>query len=255
MQTTLGKVLVLLTTALSWSLAIWIYGAYTQSIDWGWKEPRKDVEKKRIPSEMDARKKEVETATAGAARAQAAVQSARKTLHDDRIQYPRNHLFYNTVRNYVTSAPGKIEVKEIKLNPNGSLVLAPPSPVGMPVFERPVSGLTRSEEGLHQELRDLQGQIDVEVATLKKLDQEQKTITLRLSPLKDAEGKILRKGLPDLDEVESQAQVKLREEIERIRPLWTRELANAQLLLDRRESLRRRLEELQQKRKVASAAP
>jgi len=92
------------------------------------------------------------------------------------------------------------------------------------------------------------------VAELKKLDKEQKAITLRLSPLKNAQGQITRKGLDDLAEVEAQTQSRLREEMARLRPQWTRELAEAQLLLERRASLRRRVDELQQKRKVVLGA-
>jgi hypothetical protein len=125
----------------------------------------------------------------------------------------------------------------------------------MPKLGTPVPGLSMPELKLRAELQSLQGQLDVEVATLKKLDKEQKAITLRLSPLKDAQGQIVRKGLDDLAEVEAQTQSRLREEMARLRPGWTRELAEAQLLLERREGLRRRLDELQQKRKVVSAAP
>jgi hypothetical protein len=246
MTTRLGKILVLLTTALSWSLAVWVYGAYTQAIDWGWKEPRKDIEKKRVPSELDKRKQQVEAARASAERAQAALHQARTNLHLAQIQYPANHLQYNNILNTLASAPGKITVPEIVPGPLG--------PLAMPTFDqKPIQGLNRSEQGLLAELRDLQAQIDVQVTALKALDKEQKAITQRLSPLKGANDQVVRKGLDDLAEVEAQTQFRLREEMARLRPTWTRELANAQLLIDRRESLRRRLDELRQKNKVAAA--
>jgi hypothetical protein len=263
MTTRLGKILVLLTVALSWSLAVWVYGAYTLAIDWGWASQfsRKDIEKKRIPSETDKRKQEVDAARAAAERAQAALRAARTRLHATRLQFPMNHLWYNKVLADLTSAPGKLVVAELKYDPAGKMVLTGNSPVGVPEFGNPIPGLNRSEQGLRAELRDLQGepnkpgQIDVQVAALNKLLKEQKAITERLSPLKGPNGQIIRKGLDDLAEVEAQTQFGLREEMGRLRPLWARELSNAQLLLDRREGLRRRLEELRQSSKAASSDP
>jgi hypothetical protein len=252
MPTTLGKILVLLTVALSWGLTILVFGAYTQAIDFGWKEPRKDLEKKPIPSELKKRQQEIELAVAAAPRLQAALQTARRNLHEAQLQFPINHLWYNEQLALLLRSPNPIKVDEIKLDAKGKMALMPASPIGRPVLEGVVPGLNKSEQGLWAEYQDLQSQIDVQVATLQKLDQERKAITLRMSPVKDGEGKVLRKGLDDLVDVEALHQQKLREEIDRIRPLWTRELANAQLLLDRRMILQRRLDELKAK-KVALA--
>jgi hypothetical protein len=263
MTTRLGKILVVLTTALSWSLAVWAYGAYTLAIDWGWAPQlsRKDIENKRIPSEMDKRKAEVDAARAAAERAQAGLMAARATLHKTRMQFPANHLLYNRILNYLATGPGKIDVHEIQLDSNGKMVLTGNSPIGVPVFEnKPIAGLNLSAQGLRAELRDLEGsankpgQIDVQLAALKKLDKEQKAITERLSPLLGPNGQVIRKGLDDLAEVEAKTQMSLREEIDRLRPMWTRDLSNAQSLMDRRDGLRRRVEELRGVNKTAPSA-
>jgi hypothetical protein len=261
MTTRLGKILVVLTTALSWSLAVWAYGAYTLAIDWGWSQQfsRKDVEKKRIPSEMDKRKQEVEEARAAAELAQAALRAAQKNLHVARMRYPENHLWYNAQLKLLATGQGKIAVHEIQFDKTGKMMLAGNSPLGLPVLaKQPAPGLNLSEQGLRAELQSLEGekgQLDVQIAALKKLDKEQKAITERLSPLKGPNGQVVRKGLDDLAEVEAQTQFGLREEMDRLRPLWTRELSNAQLLLERRDNLRRRVEELQESAKAASTAP
>jgi hypothetical protein len=256
MTTTLGKILVLVTTALSWTLAVLVFGAYTQAIDWGWRDPRKDIEKKPIPSEKAKREQLVNAARASALRAQAGLNQARARLHAVREQYPKNHLWYDATLRELRAGDNKkpFTVRELEVDKAGRMVLDP-SVIGMPKLGPPVPGLTMPELKLRAELQSLQGQMDVEMAALQKLDKEQKAITLRLSPLKDAQGQIVRKGLDDLAEVEAQTQSRLREEMSRLRPGWTRELAEAQLLLERRDSLRRRLDELQQKRKVVSAAP
>jgi hypothetical protein len=250
MQTTLGKILVLLTVALSWGLAILVLAAHTQAIDFGWKEPRKDIDRKPIPSEVKKRQQEIDLAAAAAPRAQAALRAARKNLQEAQSQYPQNHLWYNEQLALLLRSPNPIKVEEIKLDAKGKMALLPQSPIGRPVLDGVVPGLTKSEQGLWAEYQDLQSQIDVQVTTLQKLDQERKAITLRMSPIKDGEGKVVRKGLDDLADVEAQLQLKLREEIDRVRPLWTRELANAQLLLDRKMILQRRLDELKAKKVV-----
>jgi hypothetical protein len=250
MMTRLGKILVLVTTALSWTLAVLVYGAYTQAIDWGWKDPRKDIEKRPIPSEKAKREQLVGAARAAAERSQAALHVARAQLHAARLQYPQNHLWYNKILKTLKDGDGQntIPVSDIQLDPKGQMVLSAPV-IGMPGFTKPLPGLTMPEDKQRSELQDLLGQMGVQMEALKKLYAEQKVVTERLSPPKGV------KGLNDLAEVEAQTQARLKEEMARLRPNWARELAEAQTLLERRDSLRRRLEELQQKGKTVSLAP
>ncbi len=251
MITRLGKILVLLTTALSWTLAVLAYGAYTQAIDWGWKDPRKDIEKRPIPSEKAKREQWLNEARTAAERAQAALHDARARLHVTRQRYWWNHLWYNNVLATLRTGQGKntIAVADLQLDKQGKLVLDTPL-IGVPTFDKkPLPDVTMPEDRQRAELQGLLNQMGVQMAALQKLYAQQKVVTEALSPPAGV------KGLNDLAEVEAQTQARLKEETARLRPLWSRELAEAQTLLERRDLLRRRVEELRQKGNAAAPAP
>jgi hypothetical protein len=78
----------------------------------------------------------------------------------------------------------------------------------------------------------------------EKVTEKKEKLTVQLNGVRDKDGKVLRKGIYHLLDVETEYQNKLKEELDYLRPLWVRELYNADLLRQRRDGLVRRLKEL-----------
>jgi hypothetical protein len=245
----LGKGLVLVNMLLSVSFLSWAGAIYMQKMDWGWKDPRKYLDE-RVPSEIDKRTALLKEAVRGRDRATAAVAAAQKDLARHEHLLPRNHLWYNAELARLELSPEKgIEILEVKFD-KGRVAQ---DKLKRPVLEKKVTftdadkkttDVDKSFESYRADLKKVQEDIETVTASIKGWIEKQKDLTIRLNGEKDEKGKVVKLGLYDLMEEETKAQDQLQKEMAYVRPLWVRELVDAQLLVERRQGLEARLAEL-----------
>jgi hypothetical protein len=168
-----------------------------------------------------------------------------------------NHRQYNEqLRQLESSTAPKIDIRQVKID-KGVIALNPEK-LGQPVFGDKVTftdvnapkgsqvkDLNKSYESYRGDLKKVQDDIDTTVASTKSWVEKQQTLTQRLNGTKDEAGKTVKVGLYQLLDHEFEVQQQLRKEMTYLRPLWVRELVDAQLLLERRQGLQERLKELQ----------
>jgi len=235
----LGKGLVLVTMAVSGIFLAWAIAVYTQTIDWGWKDPRKELAE-RVPSEIDKRLVAVQDAVASKARAQVVAKEAADNLAVAEQDYDRNVLLFRAKLAELKSGEGKIKVVELK-HDKGILVRNEKRATAAPVFEGVVPGAEKSTAGYLADFNKLQADL---VAVTAKIDQaikQESVLTIHLNGVKG-----VKPGMYELLEKEKKMQDELQEGMEKVQPLWVRELVDAQLLLARTGRLDQRLAELQQ---------
>src|SRR5437867_1945958 len=93
-MTAFGKILVVINVALSLLFLSWSAMVFTQSVDWGWKEPRKELGQK-VPSELEKRKALSDSARKVIEeRTNVAFLNAQKELDANELTFTTNHLEY-----------------------------------------------------------------------------------------------------------------------------------------------------------------
>jgi len=240
---TLGKSLVLVTTAVSGVFLAWSIAVYTQTIDWGWKEPRKELGE-RVPSEFDKRVAAVKETATFLERGQAVAGDAADTLAVAEQDYPTNVLLYRNKLAELKSADGKIKVEELKYN-NGVLARFPekdPRATSPPVFNGVVKDAEKSTAGYRKEFNKLDADIVAVTGKIDKMIKQEGELTINLNGIKG-----VKAGMYELQEKEKTMQDKLQDTMDKLQPLWVRELVNAQLLLARMGRLDQRLDELKKR--------
>jgi hypothetical protein len=239
----LGKGLVLVTAVLSVAFLAWAIAVYTQSIDWGWKDPRKELGD-RVPSEIDKRTAAVKQAAGFRARAEAGARDGRVNLALAEDDYTHNVLLYRAKLAELRGADGKIAIQPLKYV-QGVLIRKDPRATAPPAFEeKPLPGLDKSTAGYLKELDDLQAQLVAITAEIDNLIKKEKELTVNLNGQKDEDGKVVKVGMYELLEREKKTQEQIRAESDYLQPLWVEELSQAQFLLDRMGRLDQRLKEL-----------
>jgi hypothetical protein len=238
----LGKGLVLFTVAASFLFLAWAVAVFTQTVDWGWKDPRKELGE-RVPSEIDKRIAAVKEALRFKARAEAGAKNAQESLAIAEQDFPRNVLSYQAKLNALRTAPGKIKVEPLKLD-KGVLARTDQRATAGPVYEGVVPGAEKSVAGYFADLKKVQLALDAATAQIKELTEKEKGLTETLNGLKDETGKAVKVGMYELVEKEKKTQEQVKAETEYLQPLWVRELVDAQLLIARMGRLNQRLEEL-----------
>jgi hypothetical protein len=243
-----GKTLVLVQVAASLLLMTFAGAIFFQQIDWGWAEPRKDISGTvRFASEIDQRSaavmeahKTVEMVKAPLAVAQALLANAEPRLYE-------NHLWYQEqLRRLVSDATLK-DIKEIKLDKEGAVVLDAPE-IGKPVLGKPIPGLLHCYEQYVKELKDLQATIDETTAKIREvIENEEKPLTFLLNGKDDA-GKAVKPGLYKLVDDAYQEQVRTKFEIEYLRPQWVEQMRQVGQFEARRSYLEENLARLKKAR-------
>jgi hypothetical protein len=257
-----GKTLVLITVALSLLMLVWSAAIFTQSIDWGWKEPRKDLAGEKIPSELEKREKMVKEylgdkskGTAGAIRqAGAAFLKTQKGLEDQEQTFTSNHLWYTLELQKLESerARAGAAVQTVKINKaTGSPELQKGR--SLPVMVK-VEPPLLSFEGYQTALENLEKDIRTASEASNKALAEAAVITEQLSGIHDEDGTVKKKGLYQLQEIEAKALAQLEAEVRHIQPLRIKELVNRAIMIDRQKRLEARVEELR-KPKVVTKLP
>jgi hypothetical protein len=242
----LGKALVLVTAALSLAFLAWAVAIYTQTLDWGWKDPRKELGE-RVPSEIDKRIAAVKQAAAFRARAEAGVKEGRVNLARAEDDYAGNVLLYRDKLAELRSADGKIDIRGLKYEKGVLGRKDQQRATSPPVFdEKPLPGLEKSTAGYLKELEDLQARLVAITGEIDNLIKKENELTVNLNGQKDEDGKVVKVGLYELLEREKKTQEQIRAESDYLQPLWVEELSQAQHLMERMSQLEKRLKELKQ---------
>jgi hypothetical protein len=230
----LGKSLVLVHTFLALALLGWALAVFFQFNDYGWAVPRKDILDKSIPSEYDKTLATLNEAVRGRDLMLAPIDPARKALAEAEGYFPKNHLYYVAELKRLRSSPDPIEVKEIKIG--GTPLDTPKKPLGKPVLDEPVEGVTKSYTAYLADLKKVHEDIDQEEKAVREITEKTKEITYTLTGKDDA-GEQVRPGLYDLIDREYKTQVANKAEREYLQPMWAQKINEARDLNQRRANL------------------
>lgn len=246
----IGKLLVLLHTGASLVALGWAAGVFFQFTDWGWKEPRKDLDV-RIASEFDKRAAAIREALKARDLIVPGMRPAQLALRDAENSLGVNHIYYVRDLAELRTAAGDLEIKEVKFK-GGTLELDTKNrPTGKPLLGDKIDGINKSFAGYVVELKKLQKEIDDETRKVREETEKVKDITFALTGKDDA-GMVVKTGLYALLENENIAQANaLSERDYELRPKWASARNEAQQLRSRTLSLERRNLELTNELKKA----
>jgi hypothetical protein len=241
----LGKGLVLVTTAVSILFLAWAVAIYTQTIDWGWKDPRSEL-KERVPSEIDKRMAALQEALRLTARSQAEVNDRASELAVAEKDFDGNVHLYRAKLAELYTAKGAIKVQEIGYD-KGKLLHNPPDRrTAPPAFGKVMDGIKKSLAEYQKEFNALQKEMDDVTAKINETLKKESELTVNLNGKKDENGKLEKVGLYTLLEKEKMTHDQIKAELDYLQPLWVQELVDAQLLLERTARLEHRIAELKQ---------
>lgn len=239
----IGKGLVFVNTAASIVALSWAVGLFFQFSNWGWKEARVK-EGWRIPSEYDKRAAVFKEGVKARDIALAGLVPARMALRDAEEHFADNHLFYVADLTRLRSATEPIEAKYI--DNDGKIVLdTPGKETGKPVLKDKVDGIAKSLDAYRLDLKKLYEDIDKQIMEIRDWTAKEREVTFILNG-KDDLGKVQKNtvGIYALLDAEKKAQDAARAEKEYLQPLWARARQEAQLLVERRQSLQETLDRL-----------
>jgi hypothetical protein len=258
----LGKTLALTFGGLAIMLMIFAAALYFNAVDIGWKQPA------RVYRETDTRKPGDLGAVAGgfdkrdaAARqlirikfdALARLGSAQASFLEVEPYLGDNRLKGDAVLEKLYSAPEALVIRDLKVEDNGMLAFEPGTnrQLGFPVLEPPIKEVTKSFKSYLVDLDAVNKKLLQVLGETADVLHKEKDLTDRMIGEIDQDGKskrengaVVRPGWYYLLEAEATAQTELKREIEYVQPLWTKELVDAQGLVNRRDVLLRRLNEL-----------
>jgi hypothetical protein len=238
---TLGKTLVFVQLIFSVLAATFAAGIFLQRIDFGWKEPRKDLYL-RIPSEIDKRTAAVQEALRAKDMAMSSLQNAQVARSNTEPRYWQNHVWYRQQLVRLRSDPNPIDAKEVKMLQGIIQLDTPPDRprLGKPILENPVPAIQKSYDKYVEDLNVIQKDIDKVEASIKQVAVQERDITYKLTG-KDADGKAVTFGLYALLVDEKKRQEQMKFETDYLQPLWVEALDRAELFLERRQRLERTL--------------
>jgi hypothetical protein len=236
----IGKTLVFFNLIVSLLAMTWGAGIFLQQLDWGWKEPRKELGM-RIPSEYDKRALVLNMVYDGYLKVKPALQPARDSLDKTRVMLAPNHLLYVQKLSELDDGPDPIKVLRLDYI-KGVLKLTgdektDPFRLNPPDFGRAVSGrpggpreddpIAKSFKGYYEELDKLRKKSNNTFAQALELAKKDKGLTQRLTGYEEKDEKTgevdMIPGLYELQEIEKKLQKQFKAEMEYIKPI--RELA------------------------------
>lgn len=268
----LGKGLVLLHTAFSLLALAFAAGLFLQFVDWGWKEPRKDLEQRRA-SEIDKRIAALKLAVQARDLTLPDLKTTQAAARDAQARFGPNHLHYRQQLAMLEKGAGTIDARSIVFA-DGSPVLEtgkvksgkpaydPKMPAGIVLEGKPIP-IEKSYEAYLEDLRYLMGEVDDKGAVVRKGEidkfvddtrvwlEKAKMLTFFLNG-KDDTGKDIKPGLYKLLEEEYQAQVAAKFERSYLQPIWAATSERAELFMERRLRLEQTLDRLRKDRGAPS---
>jgi hypothetical protein len=258
----LGKALALVFVGLAIMLMIFAAALWFNAVDLGWKQPP------RVYRETDTRKPGELGAVAGNFdKHDAAVRKLVRIKQDALVQLGSTQASLQEVEPYLGDnrlrgdallaklydSPEALVIRDWKFDDNGALALEPGTSrqLGFPVLETPIKEITKSFKAYSEELKAVNDKLLAIMVETDKVLSKEKDLTDRMIGEVDASGKtkiengaVVKPGWYYLVDAEAKAQMELKKELKYIEPLWTKELVDAQGLVNRREVLLRRLNEL-----------
>ncbi len=250
MMNMLGKGLALLHVMLSIMLMGLALALYFNAVDFGWEQParywretkaRKD-DNLLIPSVLDKR--------------EAAMRQLVRNEHDElqRLGHVQrdlgkiekiladNHLEGTGALDILDNGENTFTINDVKFDGDGKVVLDQTiyPQYGPPKLDVAVPGINRSYKGYLEQLDEQKKLIDTVLEKTKKLQENIKKVTERLTGELDENAP----GWYVLLENEVRTQNQLEKEKAYLQPLWAKELADAAGVLVRRDRLLERLREL-----------
>jgi hypothetical protein len=244
-MTRLGKICVLVIVVLSLLCFLYGLGVYTYSIDWGWSAnyTRKDFDQK-IASEIDKRKATItelaaaqEAAAAGWKRARTELAKIETTIAPRQLQYTEELARIQGGKD-LTLAELEKQMPWLKKDFPGLWEKDPRT--GKPAFDSDAAkayhGYLTKLYGVFTDIKTVRDDIDKMIA-------KQKELTEQLVGKVDNAGK-RQLGLYALITKEQDVQKRAREELKDLKPQYYQERIESQVLRDRQDSLRSRLEQL-----------
>ncbi len=228
MNTTLaGKILLFINLILSLAFAAWAVGIYTNHIDW----PGGGLGPDRAQGEYTRRQAEITGGQKAAGLALARWQGATGTLLTLEDAQPKYQQWYAAQLN--TLEGDGDSVKGLKFN-NNQLV---------PFQEGTVIAGIKPRKTLAQNLSTTEADILKQIDEARKLLAEAQRLTEEINGNK--ENKTNPKGLRDLLAEEETVQVNARTELKYLEPFLYNRVAEVTLLQNRKDSLSRRVKELE----------
>jgi Skp family chaperone for outer membrane proteins len=257
MFNTIGKILVLINLGFALLAMAFAAGIFLQQVDFGWKEPRKNLEQ-RVPSEIDKRSAAVTEAYRALETVQPDLKPAQTQLRQAEDRFGPNHLFYVAQLKRIHSDRKPLTAPEIVLQ--GGKPQLDKEVIGKPVFGKPAPLIAKSYAAYEEDLKRLVGEVDLKTkkkirfgeidkieAEIQALIAQEKEQTLKLLGLKDDAGKVLKPGLYGLREVERKRFDQVKFEIEYLRPKVQETRLEANGYLERRTDLEATLEAFKKK--------
>jgi hypothetical protein len=267
----LGKSIALVHVGLSLALMGLASALYFKAVDLGWKEPLRyyrDTPATKgqnllVASLFDKREAAVRQYARFKQLLLVSLGRSEKDYADSEMFLGNNHLRGEAEIARLENGDGKLDILDFKYGDGGSLLLDTPAgrPLGFPVLDAPVPGVDHSYTGYLALLKATDERIRDAQEKTKDLIGKEKLVTDRLIGEMDAggvqttdkSGNVTKPGWYYLIEAESKSQRQVLKEIDYVRPLWLKELADAQLVIGRRESLLRRLQELGDKETMSQS--
>jgi hypothetical protein len=245
----LGKLLVLVPLAASMFFMTFAGAVFLQQVDWGWKEPRKDITgTKRIPSEIDQRTAAVKEAHQAVAVVLPGMKQAQADLAEIEPRFPANHQWYVQQIDRLKNDPAdKIDIRDFVFDKKGGMPVLNPIVSGRPKMGNPMAGISKSYRKYEADLKDLQTKIDMAVVEIKDLIGKEEDLTFTLNG-KDNTGKLVKEGLYSLLEREADNQNKAKFEKEYLLPRWVGALEEIELFQVRRQRLDANIDRLKKAR-------
>jgi hypothetical protein len=258
----LGKGLAVAQVALSVMLMALALALYLNAVDFGWEQPARYFHEAKgkkgdnllVPSQIDKR----EAAMRQLVRVKRDELTRVGTLQDNQsavaLLLGLNHLEGTNALDKLENADGPWDVKTVKFKDTGEMVVNTDShpELGFPALEAAVPGINMSYAGYLAKLKSADERIEQKQTSVDDLLKKEKAVTDRLSGKIDKDGKaevdksgsVIEPGWRYLLDAEYLTQRELLKELEHVQPLWVKEYMDSQIVLARRDSLMRRLEEL-----------
>jgi hypothetical protein len=238
----LGKSLVFLHLVLSMLALSCSAAIYLQFVDWGWKEPRQELNY-QVASHIDKRVAAYKLALANRdlhyrplkQGKESRVSEAQEGLHETQTAFAQNHLYFEKELARLKSDPAdEIEVKApseniFDLDPAESRTGKPALGEVIPSIKKSLASYEKDRQKLKKDAEDVSTEVT-------KWIKEGEIITTKLNGF-DKEGKKTKTGIYDLREEEITAQAQIKFEREYLEPRLVNAEKEAEIYAERKKRL------------------
>lgn len=250
----LGKSLVMVHLSLAMIALTWATGLYFQFLDYGWIEPRKDLDK-RVASEFEKRVATYVIAREEVKKDLPNLRAFSLDMHRMRQHFADNHVVYHDILQAMAAGEipkGKKELRfpKITITDTGLLELKDANPYAPPKFlPGALEDVDDSRKGYVQRRKDYLKQIEDEIQLGRELNLKHTDIT-RLLLGKDGAKPGDAPGIYELLADEKIRQDEYRFELNYLEKIWAPVLQDAESLTRRKRELEKTRDSLPKMKKV-----